>query len=307
MSYNPQQQQQQPPQSPEQQSGSGSGFYNPNTYTQNQNLHPNIQPPQPLISGTGHSGHAQVNRPVAGLTAKRAQTLNPILLIGGGIVLLGVVLFVVFGLLIKPASNNSTTSAVVGANTGTGTGTGTGMSAGNAAAPSLGKTTLTGKVGETLRLDDYAVTVHSVKWGDIPSNFAIKINGETRLAKATEGVVAVEFSIQRVSSTGLASRESYGVSTSAQYSLVDGAGKQYEGYGHPNANYPDIKYRDNLAVGETARGWLSYAAPKALASDTGFTFVIQTKRYNMSANRPASGGTSMAYEPFYFKVNLAQN
>jgi uncharacterized protein YdbL (DUF1318 family) len=302
MSYNPQQ----PPSSQSSEQQPGSGYYNPNASIQNenvnQNLPPNIQPPQPLVSGIGHS--AQVNRPVAGLTAKRAQTLNPVLLIGGGVVLLGVVLFVVFGLVIKPASNNSTTTtAVVGANTVTGTS----MSTGSAAAPTLGKTTLTGKVGETLRLDDYAVTVHSVKWGDIPSNFAVKINGETRLAKATEGVVAIEFSIQRVSSTGLASRESYGVSTSAQYSLVDGAGKQYEGYGHPNANYPDIKYRDNLAVGETARGWLSYAAPKALASDTGFTFIIQTKRYNMSVNRSASGGVSMAYEPFYFKVNLAQN
>jgi hypothetical protein len=303
MSYNPQQTPQ-PPQSPEQQPGSGSGYPNPNAYVQNpnQNLPPNVQPPPPVVSSAGHSGHAQVNHPVALPTAKKAQSLNPLLLIGGGVVLLGVILFVVFGLLVKPATNNSTTA--VGANTGTGTGTG---GTGNAVAPALGKTTLTGKVGETLRLDDYAVTVHSVKWNDIPANLVIKVNGQSRVSKPTDGMVAIDFSIQRVSSNGVASRASYGVSTSSQYSLVDGEGKQYDSYNYEAPAFPDIKYKDKLAEGEIIRGWLTYTAPKALASNSGLTFVIKTPPYDLSVNNNSTAGRgSNSYEPFYFKVGLAQ-
>jgi hypothetical protein len=324
MSYNPQQSQAQEP------SDAGVGYYgngNPQSQNQNQNQQyanvPHQQTPYmpaptripgDIGTGTGTgTGTAPYNYNSAS-NSKKPVAISPALAIGGGIALLTVIALVVF-LVLKPgATPNPTTNG--NANTGisstSGLLPGSGVAkpasgdTGNAVSPVFDKTTLTGKVGETLRMDDYAVTVHTVKWNNVPANYQIKINGETRLAKPDEGYVAIELSVQRVSSTGIAFRSEYGVSTSSQYSLVDGAGTEYEGYGHPNPVFPTIKYKDKLSEGEIVRGWRTYAAPKALATDPNLTFVIETPPYSVPVNGARSGSNNVAKSPFYFKFKLAQ-
>jgi hypothetical protein len=290
MSYNPQQPLPQEPASERVNSGSGAGYYgngNPQNPNQNPNqYYANVPPQQPPFTPAPTGTHGSAGTPPYNSPSnpKKALPVNPALAIGGGVALLAVIALVIF-LVLKPGANGN---------------------AGNGTSPTFGKTTLTGKVGEVLRLDDYAVTVHTVKWNNVPANYQIKINGETRLAKPDEGFVAIEFSIQRVSSTGIASRSPYGVSTSSQYSVVDGSGRKYESYGHPNPAFPDIKSKDRMDEGEILRGWETYAAPKALATDPNFTFVIETPPYAVNDNGVRSGSSNVAKSPFYFKFKLAQ-
>jgi hypothetical protein len=334
MSYNPQQSQ--PQSQPQEHSGSGYPGY-PSPQNQNSPYNAPIQQPPIMPASNGVPG-AGGGIPPYTAPISNSKKVSPALVIGGGIALLLLMALAVF-LLLQPGGNtnsstnntnaNNPTSSSTSSNANNGISSTSGLLPGSGVAkPASGgigndvgsvngngsgtfKNTISGKVGETLKLDDYSVTVYGTKWVDITPNTEIIMSDQVGRykTKPEDADFCLDWEIQRTGNNGYASRSPDGIATSGTYILStatqtsEKVGKDRKIFGPfqpSNGLKPAFATKYRMEMQEVSRGWNCFIAPKSLATEPDFTFTYQTVTYPIQGQ-----GLSATRVPFIFKFKLS--